>query len=199
MIPLTVSFFTKQQGSRQKGIRQAIIYGISIIAIYVGLGLLITLSFGAGALNEAASSATFNLLFFAILILFALSFLGAFEITLPSSLVNKMDEKSNQGGLIGLFFMAFTLALVSFSCTGPIIGTLLVDAVSKGSYLGPALGMLGFSSALAIPFTLFAIFPSWLKEMPKSGGWLNSVKVTFGFLELALALKYLSNVDLAYH
>lgn len=199
MIPLTVSFFTKKSGTRAKGIQSAIIYGLSIIIIYVALGLLITLIFGASALNEAASSATFNLLFFAALIIFGISFLGAFEITLPSSLVNKMDEKSNQNGFIGLFFMAFTLALVSFSCTGPIIGTLLVDAVSKGSYLGPAIGMLGFSSALAIPFTLFAIFPSWLKEMPKSGGWLNTVKVSLGFLEIALAFKFLSNVDLAYH
>lgn len=199
MIPLTVSFFTKKSGSRAKGIQSALIYGISIIIVYVALGLLITLIFGASALNEAASSATFNLLFFAALIIFGISFLGAFEITLPSSLVNKMDEKSNQSGFIGLFFMAFTLALVSFSCTGPIIGTLLVDAVSKGSYLGPAVGMLGFSSALAIPFTLFAIFPSWLKEMPKSGGWLNTVKVSLGFLEIALAFKFLSNVDLAYH
>ncbi|MES3017323.1 MAG: cytochrome c biogenesis protein CcdA [Bacteroidota bacterium] len=199
MIPLTVSFFTKKSGSRSKGIQSAIIYGISIILVYVALGLLITLIFGASALNEAASSATFNLLFFVALILFGISFLGAFEITLPASLVNKMDEKSNQNGFVGLFFMAFTLALVSFSCTGPIIGTLLVDAVSKGSYLGPAIGMLGFSSALAIPFTLFAIFPSWLKEMPKSGGWLNTVKVSLGFLEIALAFKFLSNVDLAYH
>ncbi len=199
MIPLTVSFFTKKSGSRAKGIQSAIIYGLSIVVIYVALGLMITLAFGASALNEAASSATFNLLFFIILIIFAISFLGAFEITLPSSLVNKMDEKSNKGGLIGVFFMAFTLALVSFSCTGPIIGTLLVDAVVKEAYLGPAFGMLGFSSALAIPFTLFAIFPSWLKEMPKSGGWLNSVKVSLGFLELALAFKFLSNVDLAYH
>ena len=199
MIPMTVSFFTKQSGSRAKGIRSAVIYGVSIIIIYVALGLLITLIFGASALNEAASSATFNLLFFVALIIFGISFLGAFEITLPSALVNKMDEKSNQSGFMGLFFMAFTLALVSFSCTGPIIGTLLVDAVSKGSYLGPAIGMLGFSSALAIPFTLFAIFPSWLKEMPKSGGWLNTVKVSLGFLEIALAFKFLSNVDLAYH
>lgn len=199
MIPLTVSFFTKKAGSRSKSIQSALIYGLSIIAIYVALGLLITFLFGASALNEAASSATFNLLFFLILIVFGISFLGAFDINLPSSLVNKMDEKSNKGGLIGLFFMAFTLSLVSFSCTGPIIGTLLVDAVSKGTYLGPAFGMLGFSSALAIPFTLFALFPSWLKEMPKSGGWLNSVKVSLGFLELALAFKFLSNVDLAYH
>jgi thiol:disulfide interchange protein DsbD len=199
MIPLTVSFFTKKSGSRAKGIRSAVLYGIFIVAIYVSLGLVITLLFGTSALNEAASSATFNLLFFALLIIFALSFLGAFEITLPAALVNKMDAESNRSGLIGLFFMSFTLALVSFSCTGPIIGTLLVDAVSKGAYLGPAMGMFGFSLALAILFTLFAIFPSWLKEMPKSGGWLNTVKVSLGFLELALAFKFLSNVDLAYH
>ncbi|MBB5621876.1 thiol:disulfide interchange protein DsbD [Pedobacter cryoconitis] len=199
MVPLTVSFFTKRSGTRLQGIKAAVIYGLSIIAIYVGLGLLITAIFGASALNEAASSATFNLLFFVILIVFALSFLGAFEITLPSFLVNKMDEKSDNGGWIGLFFMAFTLALVSFSCTGPLIGTLLVEAVSKGTYLGPALGMFGFSFALALPFTAFAIFPSWLKALPKSGGWLNSVKIVLGLLELALAFKYLTNVDLAYH
>ena len=199
MIPLTVSFFTKKAASRSQGISSAFIYGLSIIVIYVALGLLITSIFGASALNEAASSATFNLFFFAVLILFAISFLGAFDITLPSSLVNRMDEKSNRGGLIGLFFMAFTLALVSFSCTGPIIGTLLVETVSTGEYLGPAMGMFGFSTALAIPFTLFAIFPSWLKELPKSGGWMNAVKVSLGFLELALAFKFLSNVDLAYH
>lgn len=199
MIPLTVSYFTKKSGSKAKGVRSAFIYGLSIILIYVALGMAVTLIFGTSALNEAASSATFNLLFFALLVIFAISFLGAFEITLPSSLVNKMDVQSNRSGLIGLFFMAFTLALVSFSCTGPIIGTLLVDAVSNGAYLGPAMGMFGFSAALAIPFTLFAIFPSWLKEMPKSGGWLNTVKVSLGFLELALAFKFLSNVDLAYH
>jgi thiol:disulfide interchange protein len=199
MVPLTVSFFTKRSGTRSQGIKAAVIYGLSIIAIYVGLGLLITAIFGASALNEAASSAAFNLLFFVILIVFALSFLGAFEITLPSFFVNKMDEKSESGGWIGMFFMAFTLALVSFSCTGPLIGTLLVEAVSKGTYLGPALGMFGFSFALALPFTAFAIFPSWLKALPKSGGWLNSVKIVLGLLELALAFKYLMNVDLAYH
>ncbi|HCN83584.1 MAG TPA: disulfide bond formation protein DsbD [Sphingobacteriaceae bacterium] len=199
MIPLTISYFTKKSGSRAKAVQSAFVYGLSIIAIYVSLGLLVTFLFGASALNEAASSATFNLLFFVMLVIFAISFLGAFEITLPSSLVNKADEKSNSGGLIGLFFMAFTLALVSFSCTGPIIGYLLVDTVSKGTYLGPAVGMFGFSFALAIPFTLFATFPSWLKELPKSGSWLNTVKVSLGFLELALALKFLSNVDLAYH
>lgn len=199
MVPLTVSFFTKQSGTRARGIINALLYGLFIIVIYVALGMLVTLIFGASALNEAASSAWFNLLFFLIIIIFAISFLGAFEITLPSRFVNKMDEKSNRGGLLGLFFMAFTLSLVSFSCTGPIIGYLLVEAVSKGSLLGPAMGMLGFSVALAIPFMLFAVFPSLLKEMPRSGGWLNTVKVSLGFLELALAFKFLSNVDLAYH
>lgn len=199
MVPLTTSYFTKRSGSRTKGIWNAIIYGISIVVIYVALGMIVTLIFGASALNEAASSAVFNLLFFAIILVFAISFLGAFEITLPSRFVNKMDEKSDKGGLIGIFFMAFTLALVSFSCTGPIIGYLLVEAVSKGTLLGPAIGMLGFSIALAIPFIIFALFPAFLKEMPKSGGWLNTVKVSLGFLELALAFKFLSNVDLAYH
>lgn len=199
MVPLTTSFFTKQSGSRSKGLNTAILYGISIVVIYVALGMIITLLFGASALNEAASSAVFNLLFFAVILIFAISFLGAFEITLPASFVNKMDEKSNRGGFMGIFFMAFTLALVSFSCTGPIIGYLLVDAVSNGALLGPAIGMLGFSVALAIPFILFAAFPAFLKEMPKSGGWLNTVKVSLGFLELALAFKFLSNVDLAYH
>ncbi len=199
MVPLTTSFFTKRSGSRSSGIWNAVIYGISIIVIYVSLGMIVTLIFGASALNEAASSALFNLLFFAIIIVFAVSFLGAFEITLPSRFINKVDSKSDRGGLIGIFFMAFTLALVSFSCTGPIIGYLLVEAVSKGSLLGPAIGMLGFSVALAIPFIIFALFPSFLKEMPKSGGWLNTVKVSLGFLELALAFKFLSNVDLAYH
>lgn len=199
MVPLTVSYFTKQSGTRVKGIVNALLYGLFIIVIYVALGMLVTLVFGASALNEAASSAWFNLLFFLIIIVFAISFLGAFEITLPSRFVNKMDEKSNQSGFLGLFFMAFTLALVSFSCTGPIIGYLLVEAVSEGALLGPAIGMLGFSVALAVPFMIFAFFPSLLKEMPKSGGWLNTVKVSLGFLELALAFKFLSNVDLAYH
>lgn len=199
MVPLTISFFTKQSGTRTKGLMNALLYGLFIIVIYVALGMLVTLIFGASALNEAASSAWFNLAFFVMIIIFAISFLGAFEITLPSRFVNKMDEKSNRGGLIGLFFMAFTLALVSFSCTGPIIGYLLVEAVSEGALMGPAVGMLGFSVALAVPFMIFAIFPSWLKEMPKSGGWLNTVKVSLGFLELALAFKFLSNVDLAYH
>lgn len=199
MIPLTISYFTKRGSTKSRSVRMATMYGLSIIGIYVGLGLLITVIFGSSALNEAASSATFNLIFFAFLVIFALSFMGAFEISLPSKLVNKMDEKSGGDGISGMFFMAFTLALVSFSCTGPIIGTLLVDAVSMGSYYGPALGMLGFSVALAMPFTLFALFPTWLKELPKSDSWLNTVKVSLGFLELALAFKYLSNVDLAYH
>ena len=199
MIPMTVSFFTKKSGSRSNGIKSAAVYGLSIIVIYVLLGLIVTFIFGPSALNEAASSAFFNLLFFIILVIFGISFLGAFNINLPTSFVNKIDAKSNKSGLAGLFFMAFTLALISFSCTGPIIGYLLVDAVSKGTYLGPAFGMFGFSAALAIPFTLFAVFPAWLKEMPKSGGWMNSIKVSLGFLELALAFKFLSNVDLAYH
>lgn len=199
MVPLTVSFFTKQSGTRAKGIMNSLLYGLFIIVIYVALGMIVTLLFGASALNEAASSAWFNLLFFVIIIIFAVSFLGAFEITLPSRFVNKMDEKSNKGGLLGLFFMSFTLALVSFSCTGPIIGYLLVEAVAEGALMGPAIGMLGFSVALAIPFMIFAFFPFLLKEMPKSGGWLNTVKVSLGFLELALAFKFLSNVDLAYH
>ncbi|QNL50808.1 thioredoxin family protein [Olivibacter sp. SDN3] len=199
MLPLTVSFFTKRAGSRAKAIGQAIIYGLSIIVIYVGLGMLVTIFFGSDALNALSTNGIFNFFFFLLLVVFAASFLGAFEITLPSSFVNKIDAKSDQGGLVGIFFMAFSLALVSFSCTGPLIGTLLVDAASKGDRLGPAVGMFGFSLALAIPFALFALFPSLLKSLPKSGGWLNSVKVILGFLELAFALKFLSNVDLAYH
>lgn len=199
MVPLTVSFFTKKTGSKAKGISQALLYGIFIIVIYVALGMLITISFGSDALNELSTNGVFNFIFFLILVAFAASFFGAFEITLPSSFVNKMDAKSDKGGFVGLFFMAFSLALVSFSCTGPIIGTLLVEAASKGERLGPAIGMLGFSIALAVPFVIFAMFPSLMKSMPKSGGWLNSVKVVLGFLELALALKFLSNVDLAYH
>lgn len=199
MLPLTVSYFTKQSGSRANGISKALLYGLFIIVIYVALGMLITISFGSDALNALSTDGIFNFIFFLLLIGFAASFFGAFEITLPSSFVNKMDAKSDKGGLVGLFFMAFSLSLVSFSCTGPIIGTLLVEAASKGERLGPAIGMLGFSIALAIPFGLFAMFPSMLKSLPKSGGWLNSVKVVLGFLELALALKFLSNVDLAYH
>ncbi len=199
MIPLTVSFFTKQSGSRRSGVMKALGYGLSIILIYVTLGLTVTVFFGSDALNALASDIWFNLAFFVLLVVFGASFLGAFEITLPASWVNKMDQKSDKGGVLGIFFMAFTLALVSFSCTGPIIGTLLVDAATRGALLGPAIGMTGFSLALALPFTLFAIFPGWLKSLPKSGGWLNSVKVVLGFLELAFALKFLSNVDLAYH
>ena len=200
MVPLTVSYFTKRAGSRQKGITQAIIYGISIIVIYVALGLLITLLFGSAKLNELSSSGWFNFVFFLLLVVFAISFFGAFEITLPSSLVNKIDQKADNGkGLGGIFFMAASLALVSFSCTGPIIGTLLVQASSKGEVLAPAVGMFGFALALSLPFTLSAIFPGFLKSMPKSGGWLNSVKVCLGFLELALALKFLSAADLVWH
>ncbi len=199
MLPLTVSFFTKQSGSRASGISKALLYGLFIIVIYVALGMIITVAFGSDALNALSTNGIFNFIFFLLLVGFAASFFGAFEITLPSAFVNKMDAKSDKGGLVGLFFMAFSLSLVSFSCTGPIIGTLLVEAASKGERLGPAIGMLGFSIALAIPFGLFAMFPSMLKSLPKSGGWLNSVKVVLGFLELALALKFLSNVDLAYH
>ena len=199
LLPLTVSFFTKKSGTRSQGILHSFIYGLSIIVIYVSLGIVITLIFGSDALNALATNGIFNMFFFLLLIFFGISFLGAFEITLPSSLANKLDENSDKGGLTGLFFMAATLVVVSFSCTGPIIGTLLVEAATKGERLGPAIGMFGFSLALAIPFTLFALFPAALKSLPKSGGWLNSVKVVLGFLELAFALKFLSNVDLAYH
>jgi thiol:disulfide interchange protein len=200
MVPLTVSYFTKRAGSRQRGIGQALIYGVSIIVIYVALGLLITLLFGSAKLNELSSSGWFNFAFFILLVVFAVSFFGTFEITLPSSFVNKIDAKADNGkGLGGIFFMAASLALVSFSCTGPIIGTLLVQASSKGEILAPAIGMGGFALALALPFTLSAVFPGFLKSMPKSGGWLNSVKVCLGFLELALALKFLSAADLVWH
>ena len=199
MIPMTVSFFLKRTKDRKKSIRDAFTYGISIIVIYVTLGLVITGLFGASALNDLATNAIFNIIFFLLLVLFAVSFLGAFEITLPASWTTKLDSKADSTtGLISIFFMAFTLALVSFSCTGPIIGTLLVQAASMGATAGPAIGMFGFALALAIPFSLFAIFPSMLQSMPKSGGWLNSVKVVLGFLELALALKFLSVADLAY-
>jgi len=198
MLPLTVSFFTK--GSEKgKAFGRAALYGFFIILIYVVLGLLVTVIFGADALNNLSTNGIFNFFFFLLLVFFAASFLGAFEITLPSSWVNKMDANSDKGGIAGLFFMAGTLALVSFSCTGPIIGTLLVQAATTGALLGPAIGMFGFSLALAIPFALFALFPSAMQKLPKSGGWLNSVKVVLGFLELAFALKFLSNVDLAYH
>ncbi|GAB3638453.1 hypothetical protein GCM10027422_40430 [Hymenobacter arcticus] len=199
LLPFTVSYFTKGDHSRGVAVGRASFYGLSIIFIYVALGLLVTVIFGADALNNLATSGAFNLVFFALLLVFAASFLGAFELTLPSSWINKTDTQADKGGLVGIFFMAATLALVSFSCTGPIIGTLLVQAAATGQLLGPAVGMFGFSFALALPFTLFALFPSWMKALPKSGGWLNSVKVVLGFLELALALKFLSNVDLAYH
>ena len=198
MIPLTVSFFTKQSKTRSEGIFKAAVYGLSIIVIYVGLGLAVSLIFGADSLNKMATNPWFNLAFFALFVVFAASFFGAFEITLPSSWVNKADDASNKGGFFGIFFMGFTLSLVSFSCTGPIIGSLLVEAASKGSLLGPAVGMFGFALALAIPFTLFAAFPSWLNSLPSSGGWLNTVKVTLGFLELAFALKFLSTADLVW-
>ncbi|MDR2691336.1 MAG: thioredoxin family protein [Dysgonamonadaceae bacterium] len=200
IIPMTVSFFLKRSKSnRKKAISDAMTFGGAIIAIYLLLGLLITAIFGAGALNDLSTNAVFNLLFFALLVLFAVSFFGAFELTLPSSWSNKMDRKAESTtGLISIFFMAFTLVLVSFSCTGPIIGTLLVEAAGSGNIAGPAVGMFGFSFALALPFALFALFPSWLQNLPKSGGWLNAVKVILGFLELALALKFLSVADLAY-
>ena len=195
MIPMTVSFFTKQSKTRAKGIENAIIYGVSIILIYVILGLLVTWIFGADALNALSTNVWFNVLFFLLLIVFAVSFLGAFEIMLPNSWANKVDSQADRGGIIGILFMALALAIVSFSCTGPIVGTLLVEASSKGG-IAPIIGMLGFSSALALPFMLFAMFPSWLHSLPKSGGWLNTVKVVLGFLELALAFKFLSNADL---
>ncbi|KAF2082017.1 protein-disulfide reductase DsbD family protein [Flavobacterium sharifuzzamanii] len=195
MIPMTVSFFTKQSKSRAKGIRNAIIYGFSIIAIYVILGLIVTKIFGADALNALSTDVWFNLIFFVILVIFATSFLGAFEIMLPNSWANKADQQADKGGLIGILFMALALAIVSFSCTGPIVGTLLVEAASNGG-IAPIVGMLGFSMALALPFMLFAMFPGWLNSLPKSGGWLNTVKVVLGFLELALAFKFLSNADL---
>ena len=200
IIPMTVSFFLKKSKSdRKKAIADAIIYGLAIIVIYLGLGLLITIIFGASALNDLSTSAVFNLIFCALLIVFACAFFGAFDLALPASWVNKMDKKAEStAGLLGIFFMAFTLVLVSFSCTGPIIGSLLVRAVSIGSIMGPAIGMFGFGLALAIPFAFFAIFPSLLQNLPKSGGWLNSVKVVLGFLELAFALKFLSVADLAY-
>ena len=199
MIPMTVTFFTKQSKTKREGIFKALVYGISIILIYVTFGVIFTAATGPLGLNDLSTNMWMNLIFFGIFVLFAFSFLGAFEIQLPSSWVNKMDQQADKGGLIGIFFMAFTLGLVSFSCTGPIIGSLLVEAATSGSYLTPAIGMTGFSLALAIPFTLFAIFPGWLNSLPQSGGWLNSVKVVLGLIELALALKFLSAVDLAYH
>lgn len=195
MVPMTVSFFTKQSKNKAKGIKNAIIYGVSIILIYVFLGSVITLLFGSDALNALSTSVWFNLIFFLILVVFASSFLGAFEILLPNSWANKVDRQADRGGIVGILFMALALAIVSFSCTGPIVGTLLVEAASKGG-LAPVIGMLGFSAALALPFMLFALFPGWLNSLPKSGGWLNTVKVSLGFLELALAFKFLSNADL---
>lgn len=199
IIPMTVSFFLKRSKKRRTAIKESIFYGLSIIAIYLILGLGITLIFGASALNSLSTNAIFNLLFFALLVIFAISFFGAFEIVLPSSWTNKVDKKADTtSGIISIFFMAFTLALVSFSCTGPIIGTLLVQAASMGSIGGPAIGMAGFALALAIPFSLFAIFPNMLQNLPKSGGWLNTVKVILGFIELAFSLKFLSVADMAY-
>ena len=199
IIPMTVSFFLKRSKDKKKGIRDAWTYGASIVVIYVTLGLAITLIFGASALNALSTNAVFNILFFLMLVVFAASFFGAFEITLPASWSNAVDNKAeNTTGLLSIFLMAFTLTLVSFSCTGPIIGFLLVEVSTTGSVVAPAVGMLGFAFALALPFTLFAMFPSWLKSMPKSGGWMNIIKVTLGFLELAFALKFLSVADLAY-
>ena len=198
VIPMTVSFFLKRSSSRGKAIRDAILYGFSIIAVYVALGLAITLIFGANALNALATNAIVNIVFFLILVAFALSFFGLFEITLPSGWSTGSDRKSSAAGLGGIFFMALTLTIVSFSCTGPIIGFLLVDAASTGSILAPTIGMLGFSVAMAIPFTLFAMFPGWLQSMPKSGGWMDKVKVTLGVIELAFSLKFLSVADMAY-
>ncbi len=197
MIPLTVSFFTKQSKSRAKGIANAMIYGLAIILLYTLIGLLVTKIFGSDALNALSTNPWMNIFFFLLLVIFAISFFGAFEITLPSSWVNKSDQAADKGGIVGIFFMAFTLALVSFSCTGPIIGTLLVEAAS-GGYQGPLVGMFGFSLALALPFTLFAMFPGWLNSLPQSGGWLNSVKVVLGFVELAFAFKFLSTADLVW-
>ena len=199
IIPMTVSFFLKRTKDKKKGIRDAFTYGASIVVIYVGLGLIITGIWGANALNSLSTNAIFNIFFCLMLVVFAASFFGAFEITLPSRWSNAIDSKAEQTtGLLSIFLMAFTLSLVSFSCTGPIIGFLLVEVSSTGSYLAPAIGMLGFAIALALPFTLFALFPSWLKSMPKSGGWMNVIEVTLGFLELAFALKFLSVADLAY-
>ena len=199
IIPMTVSFFLKRSKDKKKGIRDAWLYGASIVVIYVALGLIITATLGASALNALSTNAVFNLFFCAMLLVFAASFFGAFEITLPSKWSNAVDSKAEQTtGLLSIFLMAFTLSLVSFSCTGPIIGFLLVEVSTANNFIAPAIGMLGFAVALALPFTLFAMFPSWLKSMPKSGGWMNAIKVTLGFLELAFALKFLSVADLAY-
>ncbi len=196
MIPLTVSFFTKQSKTRAKGIANALIYALSIIVIYTGLGFLVTVLFGASVLHSLSTDPWVNIAFFAIFMFFAFSFFGFYELRLPNWLINQSDQASDKGGLLGIFFMAFTLSLVSFSCTGPIIGTLLVEAAVGGNTLGPVMGMLGFAIALALPFAFFAAFPGWLNSLPRSGGWLNSVKVLLGFLEIALAFKFLSNADL---
>tara|TARA_B100002049_G_scaffold216066_1_gene181811 strand:+ start:8508 stop:10487 length:1980 start_codon:yes stop_codon:yes gene_type:complete len=195
MIPMTVSFFTKQSRTRSKGIKNALLYGLFIIVIYVVLGSVVTALFGADSLNALSTNVVFNLVFFGLLVFFACSFLGAFELVLPSSWATKIDSQADRGGFIGIFFMALALAIVSFSCTGPIVGTLLVESASKGG-IAPIVGMLGFSLAIALPFALFAAFPGWLNSLPRSGGWLNTVKVVLGFLELAFAFKFLSNADL---
>ena len=193
IIPMTVSFFLKRSKDTRKGRRDAVLYGFSIVIIYVLLGIIITSIFGASALNSLSTNAFFNLFFFLLLVLFAVSFFGAFELTLPASWTSKLDQKAETtSGILSILLMAFTLVLVSFSCTGPIIGTLLVEVSTTGSLLAPIIGMLGFAIALALPFSLFAFFPTWLKSMPRSGGWMNSVKVVLGFLELALSLKFLS-------
>lgn len=200
IIPMTVSFFLKRSKGRKQAVREAVIYGASIIVIYLVLGLTVTLIFGAGALNALSTNAIFNIIFCLMLLVFGASFLGGFEITLPSSWTNKVDEKAgNTNGLLSIFFMAFTLTLVSFSCTGPIIGFLLVEVSTSGEIFGPAVGMLGFAVALALPFTLFALFPSLLKQTPRSGGWMNTIKVVLGFVEIAFALKFFSVADLSYH
>ncbi len=195
MIPMTVSFFTKQSKTKAIGIRNAILFGVSIVFLYVLLGTVVTSIFGADSLNALSTNVWFNIIFFLLLIVFAVSFLGAFEITLPSSWGTKVDSQADRGGLIGIFFMALALAIVSFSCTGPIVGTALVAAAAQGG-IAPVISMLGFSLAIALPFSLFAAFPGWMNSLPKSGGWLNTVKVFLGFLELALAFKFLSNADL---
>ena len=199
IIPMTVSFFLKRAGNRGKALREAMLYGVSIVVIYLGLGLAVTAIFGASALNALSTNAVFNLIFFAMLVLFGASFLGGFELTLPSSWTNSVNSKAGSTtGVLSIFLMAFTLSLVSFSCTGPIIGFLLVEVSTGGSLFAPAVGMLGFALALALPFTIFALFPSMLKQVPRSGGWMNVVKVTLGFIELAFALKFLSVADLSY-
>lgn len=199
MLPLTVSYFTKAATNKAVAVNKALLYGLSIIVIYVVLGLGVTVIFGADTLNDLSTNGLFNFLFFLILVAFAISLLGGFDITLPPKWINKMDRNADKGGFAGLFFMAATLSLVSFSCTGPIIGTLLVQAASNGKLVAPAVGMFGFSLALALPFTIFALAPNAINALPKSGKWLVNFKVVLGFLELALSLKFLSNVDLSYH